>query len=174
MPSQASFPWLADYTFRRENRQIIMPEFHEIIINVHMHTRYSDGHGSHADIGAAALRAGLDAVIVTDHNVWVSGPEDYYQEGSRRTLVLIGEEVHDTVDQFFRVEAGEGKFIVNEGEEHLVSDGDAVVIPAGTKHNVVNVSPDKPLKLYTIYSPPNHPVGTIHKTKEEAEAFHHD
>lgn len=72
-----------------------MPDFNEIIINVHMHTRYSDGHGSHADIGQAALRAGLDAVIVTDHNVWVSGPEDYFTDGERRMLLLVGEEVHD-------------------------------------------------------------------------------
>ena len=52
---------------------------HELVINLHMHTRYSDGHGSHGDIAAAAMQAGLDAVIVTDHNVWVDGPEDYYQ-----------------------------------------------------------------------------------------------
>ena len=68
---------------------------HELVINLHMHTRYSDGHGSHDDIAAAALEAGLDAVIVTDHNVWVNGPEDYYQDGDRRVLMLIGEEIHD-------------------------------------------------------------------------------
>jgi len=68
---------------------------HEVIINLHMHTRYSDGSGSHADIARAALRAGLDAVIVTDHNVWVQGPEGYYKEGAKRVLLLVGEEVHD-------------------------------------------------------------------------------
>lgn len=67
----------------------------EIVINLHMHTRYSDGTGSHRDIAAAALRAGLDAVIVTDHNVLVRGMEGYVSEGSRRVLMLIGEEVHD-------------------------------------------------------------------------------
>jgi hypothetical protein len=68
---------------------------HEIIINLHMHTRYSDGTGSHADIAAAALRSGLDAVIVTDHNVLVRGLEGYFCEDSRKVLMLIGEEVHD-------------------------------------------------------------------------------
>ena len=79
----------------------------------------------------------------------------------------IGMEVHNTVDQFFRFESGEGKVVMN-GEESLVKDGDAVIVPAGTEHNVVNTSQDKPLKLYTIYSPPNHPDKTVHKTKEEA------
>ncbi len=68
---------------------------HEIVINLHMHTRYSDGTGSHRDIAAAALRAGLDAVIVTDHNVLVRGAEGYVADGSRRLLMLIGEEIHD-------------------------------------------------------------------------------
>jgi mannose-6-phosphate isomerase-like protein (cupin superfamily) len=81
----------------------------------------------------------------------------------------IGMEVHPHVDQFFRFEDGEGKVIIN-GEEHLVSDGFAVVVPAGAEHNVINTSTAEELKLYTIYSPPNHPDGTIHKTKEEAMA----
>ncbi len=67
----------------------------EIVVNLHMHTRYSDGTGSHADIAAAAVRAGLDAVIVTDHNVLVQGAEGYVKQGKRRVLMLIGEEVHD-------------------------------------------------------------------------------
>jgi mannose-6-phosphate isomerase-like protein (cupin superfamily) len=82
----------------------------------------------------------------------------------------IGNEVHDNVDQFFRIEQGEAKFIFNETEEHVVHDGDAVVVPAGTFHNVINGSKTQPLKLYTLYSPPNHPDGTIHKTKAEADA----
>ena len=68
---------------------------HEIVINLHMHTRYSDGTGSHQDIAAAALKCGLDAVIVTDHNVLVRGMEGYVKGGSDRILMLIGEEVHD-------------------------------------------------------------------------------
>ena len=82
----------------------------------------------------------------------------------------IGKEVHSNVDQFFRIEQGEARFVFNETEEHLVRDADAIVVPAGTTHNVINTSKTTPLKLYTIYSPPNHPDGTVHKTKSEAEA----
>jgi mannose-6-phosphate isomerase-like protein (cupin superfamily) len=79
----------------------------------------------------------------------------------------IGMEVHPNVDQFFRIEKGEAKFIIS-GEEHLLKDGDVAIVPAGSDHNVINTSQTDDLKLYTIYSPPNHPEGTIHKTKEEA------
>ncbi len=72
---------------------------HEVVINLHMHTHYSDGHASHAEIAQAALRAGLDAVIVTDHNVYVSGVEKVYQEGDKKVLLLIGEEIHDQARQ---------------------------------------------------------------------------
>lgn len=88
----------------------------------------------------------------------------------------IGVEVHDTVDQFFRVDAGEGKVLMN-GEEAEFSDGFAFIVPAGTEHNVVNTSETEPLKLYTVYSPPNHPDGTVHKNKAEAEEYeksHHE
>ena len=68
---------------------------HEIVINLHMHTRYSDGTGLHHDLAAAAIRAGLDALIVTDHNVLVQGLEGYYGSGERKVLLLVGEEVHD-------------------------------------------------------------------------------
>ena len=81
-----------------------------------------------------------------------------------------GDEVHRNIDQLFRIEQGEGKFVFNEKQERLVRDGDAVVVPAGTYHNVINTSKTVPLKLYTIYSPPNHPDGTVHKTRAEAEA----
>jgi len=80
----------------------------------------------------------------------------------------IGNEVHHDVDQFFRIEQGEAKFVLNEKEEHVVHDGEAVIVPAGTFHNVINTGKG-PLKLYTIYSPPNHPDGTVHKTKAEAD-----
>jgi mannose-6-phosphate isomerase-like protein (cupin superfamily) len=82
----------------------------------------------------------------------------------------IGNEMHADVDQFFRIEHGEARFVLNEKEEHLVRDGDAVVIPAGTYHTVRNSSKAIPLRLYTIYSPPNHPAGTLQKTKAEADA----
>ena len=80
----------------------------------------------------------------------------------------IGLEVHPHVDQFFRFEQGEGKVIVDT-EEFAVVDGYSVVVPAGSQHNVINTGAGD-LKLYTLYSPANHPDGTIHKTKAEAEA----
>ncbi len=79
----------------------------------------------------------------------------------------IGEEVHENVDQFFRIESGNGKVIMN-GEEHEISDGSSIVVPAGTNHNLINLSSTEKLKLYTIYSPANHPDGKIHQTREEA------
>lgn len=82
----------------------------------------------------------------------------------------IGNEVHDTVDQFFRIEEGKAKFVFGGNEVHLVKMGDAVIVPAGTFHNVINASKKERLRLYTVYSPPNHPDGTIHKTKADAEA----
>ncbi len=84
----------------------------------------------------------------------------------------IGEEVHSDVDQFIRIEAGNGKAVL-DGEETLIMDGTAVVIPAGVRHNIINVG-DSPLKLYTIYTPPEHRDGTIHKTKADALADEHD
>lgn len=81
-----------------------------------------------------------------------------------------GDEVHPSVDQFFRIEAGESKFILNQKQELLVRAGDAVAVPSGTYHNVINTSETVPLKLLTIYSPPDYPAGTVHKTKAEAAA----
>jgi mannose-6-phosphate isomerase-like protein (cupin superfamily) len=81
----------------------------------------------------------------------------------------IGNEVHANVDQFFRIEQGEATFIFNGTEKHQVKNGDAVIVPAGTYHNVINASKSKKLKLYTIYSPPNHPDKTVHKTKADAD-----
>ena len=68
---------------------------HEIVVNLHMHTRYSDGSGTHKNIAHAAIQTGLDAVIVTDHNVLVRGVEGYYRVGRRGVLLLVGQEVHD-------------------------------------------------------------------------------
>lgn len=79
----------------------------------------------------------------------------------------IGMEMHD-LDQFIRIEKGEGKAIL-DGVEHSLEDDWAVVIPAGTNHNIINTG-KKPMKLYTIYSPPEHEDGTVHKTKAEAMA----
>lgn len=80
----------------------------------------------------------------------------------------IGLETHASVDQFFRVEGGTAKIIMN-GEEHTLTAGMAAIVPAGTAHNVINVGSGS-LKLYTLYSPPNHKAGTIHHTKAEAIA----
>lgn len=82
----------------------------------------------------------------------------------------IGDEVHASVDQFFRIEEGEARFVLDHREEQLAKAGDAVMIVAGTFHNVINASESAALKLYTIYSPPNHPDGTIQRTKADADA----
>ena len=68
---------------------------YEIIANLHMHTVYSDGHATHAEIAEAALKAGIDVVIITDHTVWVNGIAGYCNNGNRRVLMLVGEEIHD-------------------------------------------------------------------------------
>ena len=80
----------------------------------------------------------------------------------------IGMETHPENDQFLRFEGGKGRVEI-DGSKYQVKDGDAVVIPAGAKHNVVNTSSEEELKIYTIYSPPHHKDGIIHKTKEQAE-----
>lgn len=81
----------------------------------------------------------------------------------------IGMEVHNENDQFFRFESGEGKVII-DGNEYSVSDGDAIVVPTGAQHNVINTSATEDLKLYTIYSPAHHKDGIVRKTKKEAES----
>ena len=68
---------------------------HEWIINLHMHTWYSDGHASHVELAQIAMDAGLDAILVTDHNIWVNGPEGYYEKNGRQVLVIVGEEIND-------------------------------------------------------------------------------
>ena len=97
--------------------------------------------------------------------------------GAQSQLVLmclkpyeeIGMEAHPDNDQFLRFERGTGKVIV-DGNEYVVSDGDAIVVPAGAKHNVVNTSSENELKLYTIYSPAHHKDGIVRATKVDAEA----
>jgi mannose-6-phosphate isomerase-like protein (cupin superfamily) len=82
----------------------------------------------------------------------------------------IGEEVHDDRDQFFRIEEGEGEIHI-DGVANRVEDDFAVIVPAGAKHNVVNTG-SAPLRLYTIYGPPEHKDGVVHKDKEQAERDH--
>jgi len=85
-----------------------------------------------------------------------------------KPLEDIGAETH-TLDQFLRVEAGEGKAVL-DGVEYAIKDGSVIIVPAGTLHNIINTSHDMPMKLYTLYAPPDHRPGTIHKTKADAEA----
>lgn len=80
----------------------------------------------------------------------------------------IGAEVHSENDQFFRFEQGQGKVVI-DGNEYIVGDGSAVIVPAGAEHNVINISSTQALKLYTLYSPPHHKDGIVRATKEEAE-----
>lgn len=80
----------------------------------------------------------------------------------------IGVETHENVDQFFRIESGEGKAYIN-GEDFDLEDGVSVVVPAGTEHNLINTG-SEPMRLYTIYTPPNHIDGRIHETKADAIA----
>jgi mannose-6-phosphate isomerase-like protein (cupin superfamily) len=102
--------------------------------------------------------------------VLFTGPHSQLVVMSLKPGEDIGMETHPDVDQFIRVESGRGTAILN-GEKHELEDGSAVVIPAGTEHDIVNGSQTEPMKLYTVYSPPNHPDGTVHKTKAEAEAY---
>ena len=103
--------------------------------------------------------------------------EDYRRElftGPNLQLVLmalkpgeeIGLEKHEGHDQFIRVEAGTGEAFL-DGRRHALSDGVSVVIPSGVQHNVVNTSKTEPLRLYTLYAPPEHPDGTVHPAKSD-------
>lgn len=87
---------------------------------------------------------------------------------SLKPLEDIGDEVH-TLDQFLRIEQGHGKAIL-DGVEHAISDGFAILVPAGTHHNIINTSADSEMKIYTLYAPPNHRDGVIHATKGDAES----
>lgn len=98
--------------------------------------------------------------------VLFTGPKSQLVLMSLQPGEEIGMEVHDDHDQFIRVEAGNGKAVM-DGEEFDLADGSAVVIPAGAEHNIVNTSESDKLKLYTIYSPPEHADGTVHVTKAD-------
>lgn len=80
----------------------------------------------------------------------------------------IGAEIHADNDQFFRFESGSGKVVV-DSSEYAVTDGSAIIIPRGAKHNVINTSATEELKMYTIYAPPHHKDGIVRTTKKEAE-----
>lgn len=101
--------------------------------------------------------------------VLYTGPHSQLVLMSLNPSEEIGLETHPDNDQFFRFEAGEGKVLI-DGNEYSVKDGDAVVVPAGSAHNVINTSSTEALKLYTIYSPAHHKDGIVRATKAEAEA----
>lgn len=87
---------------------------------------------------------------------------------SLRPGEAIGAEVHADNDQFFRFEQGQGRVVINDAE-YSVNDGDAIIVPAGAQHNVINTSTDQPLKLYTLYAPAHHQDGVVRATKAQAE-----
>jgi mannose-6-phosphate isomerase-like protein (cupin superfamily) len=118
---------------------------------------------------------------VADIEEQTLGNEDFRRvvyTGKNLQLVLmtlppgcdIGEEVHEDIDQFFRIEQGKGEIHI-DGAVNRVEDDFAVIVPAGARHNVVNTGSEA-MKLYTIYGPPEHKEGTIHRDKEEAERDH--
>lgn len=102
--------------------------------------------------------------------VLFTGPHSQLVVMSLKPGEDIGRETHPNTDQFIRIEEGTGRAIIGE-DEYELADGSAVVIPAGAEHNVINTSQNEDLKLYTVYTPPEHPDGTIHRTKSEAEAY---
>ncbi len=102
--------------------------------------------------------------------VLFTGPNEQLVVMALRPGEDIGMEVHDDTDQFIRIEAGKGKAVL-DGQEIVLRDGSAVVVPAGTQHNIVNTSDTDMLKLYTVYAPPEHPDKTIHKSRAEAMAY---
>ncbi len=115
--------------------------------------------------------------FVTDIESATLANEDYRRvlfTGPNTQLVLmtlqpgdeIGSEIHADHDQFIRIERGDGAVML-DGVKHRLSDGVAMVVPAGVEHNVINTSRNEPLRLYTLYSPPEHPPGTIHRTKQD-------
>lgn len=114
----------------------------------------------------------IEGLTVENNNfrkVLYSGPHSQLVLMSLRPNEEIGMEVHEDNDQFFRFEKGQGKVII-DGNDYEVRDGDAVVVPAGAEHNVINSSGSEDLKLYTIYSPAHHKDGIVRTTKAEAEA----
>lgn len=113
----------------------------------------------------------LEKLTVENENfrrVLYTGPHSQLVLMTLKPKEEIGEEVHN-VDQFFRFEQGTGKSIV-DGNEYEVKDGDAIIVPAGAKHNIINTSNSDLLKLYTIYSPANHRDGIVAATKADAES----
>lgn len=115
-----------------------------------------------------------DLTISNDHfrKVLFTGKKMQLVVMSLKPKEEIGFEIHNDVDQFFRVESGEAKVIAGD-EEFIIKDDEVAIVPAGYRHNVINTSSTQDLKLYTIYTPPEHPDGTIHHTKADTPAHDH-
>lgn len=116
--------------------------------------------------------ANIEKLTIENNNfrqVLYSGKHSQLVLMSLKPLEEIGMEVHASNDQFFRFEAGEGKCVI-DGNEYDIKNGSAIIIPAGSEHNIINVSNSQDLKMYTIYSPPHHKDGTVRATKAVAEA----
>jgi len=122
--------------------------------------------GYHADIEKKTLKNEYF------RHVLFTGPHSQLVVMALKAGEEIGVETHNGNDQFFRIEAGTGKAVL-AGKEYPLENGMVVVVPAGTEHNIINTSKTESLKLYTIYSPAQHPDGTIHKTKAEADESEH-
>ena len=122
--------------------------------------------------GLKGYVTGLEKATVTNadfRHVLYTGKNSQLVLMSLKPGEEIGEEVHEDHDQFFRFEVGQGKVVI-DGVEHRVKDGSGVIVPAGARHNVINTSKRSKLRLYTIYSPPEHKDGVVRHTKKEAMA----
>ena len=123
--------------------------------------------GGKLDMSGYVTNIERDTLANEDYRrVLFTGPNTQLVLMTLRPGDEIGLEIHAEHDQFIRIEHGEGTVVLN-GVKHRLSDGVAVVIPAGVEHNVINTSKDEPLRLYTLYSPPEHPDGTVHPTKRD-------
>jgi len=131
------------------------------------------------EISLKKYQTGFDIRNIEEDSIENDNFRQVLYTGSNMQLVVmslnpkedIGSEIHKNVDQFFRIEEGVGEIEAGESKERIpIKSGSSILIQAGTRHNIINSSDSKKLKLYTIYAPPNHPDGTIHKTKEDAIA----
>lgn len=174
--------WLKEFADRELKKGSPFDDIKEIFMD---NRREEAQKAIEAKVEELRNRVGLDIIEKQASDKGYSGPIEeqtiknrYYRKviftGEHSQLVFmsieggqeIGEEIHKSVDQFFRVEKGEAIFVLN-GSKKRIKEDEAIIVPAGTKHNVINASKNKPLKLYTIYSPSHHEKGEIEKTKKD-------
>ena len=145
-----------------------------------MRNHHCRKHPEVRDFGPKPLVFNIDHATKMKHNFRTTLWTGAHMQLTLMSIPVCGEigvEMHPDVDQFIRIEHGLAKvFMGNERntlcEEAIVNGNYAIIIPAGTWHNIVNVG-NCPLKLYSLYAPPNHPFGTVHKTKADAEQEDH-